>query len=133
MTRFLFGLFRDLFRMPMPWPLWIVALLALNVVVPLFFWDHIEARVTLYVLLAQALVMQILHYRFGFVRLLGVAHIGWFALVPWLAMRGADGWLDPASPFGMWLWATVGVNTLSLILDVADVTRYARGERAATL
>lgn len=133
MTRFLFGFYLDLLRMPMPWPFWIAALIGANFVAPLFFLGHVEAQVTLAVFGAAALTMMVLHYRLGFVRLLGLGHFFWFALIPWLAMRGADGWLDPASPFGLWLWTTVGLNTASLLIDVADVIRYARGERAATL
>ena len=63
----------------------------------------------------------------GFVRLLGIGHIAWLPMVPWLWDR-----LDTAPPgsfFKYWLLATIVVVSLSLIIDAADVIRYLRGER----
>jgi hypothetical protein len=133
MMRFLFGLTRDLARMPMPWPLWVMVLVGANLIAPLFFWGHLEAQVTFFVFLAGALLMQALHFRLGFVRLLGLGHIFWFALVPWLALRGTEMGLGPDTAFGLWLWTTVVVNGLSLILDAIDVGKYMAGDRAPTL
>ena len=67
----------------------------------------------------------------GFVRLLGVGHIYWVALIPWLWIRLGD--LVPGEPVALWIMAVIGLDSVSLLIDVSDVTRYVRGERTPHL
>ena len=38
---------KGILRMPLPWRLWMVLLVALNLVLPLFFFDRLEAQLVL--------------------------------------------------------------------------------------
>ena len=67
----------------------------------------------------------------GFVRLMGIGHIYWVPLIPWLWSR-LDGF-PPAGPFAMWLTSVMLLNSVSLIIDVGDVARYLNGDRTPHL
>lgn len=115
-----------------PWPvkLWLVLLSGANMA-GVFFLPRIEAVVTLVVLGSSMLLMSWIMARWGFTRLLGLGHILWIALVPWLWLQIA---VEPVpSSFTLWLRVVITVNTISLLIDVLDVIRYARGERSETV
>lgn len=120
-----------LMSMPFPWNAWIGLLLAANLVAPLFFLPRAEAIVALVAVNLGAVIMAAIHARLGFVRLLGIGHIFWVPMVIWFAVR--IGQPDVDGSFAVWLAAVVVLNGLSLVLDVLDVIRYWRGERAPTL
>lgn len=112
-------------------PFWagFVGLLVLaNGIAPWFFFEAPEAKVILAVFAPSALAMILLFAKFGFVRLLGAGHFLWLGLVPWLIIR-LDG-IDSGSPLCVLVVAVIGVNGLSVTIDVIDVIRYARGDRA---
>lgn len=115
-----------------PWPVkvWLVALAGSNMAAALFL-PRIEAIVTLLALGASLLLMSVLTARSGFTRLLGLGHILWLGLIPWLWHRGTVG----SSPelFLLWLQAVIVLNTISVVIDVVDVMRYVRGERDETV
>ena len=114
--------------MKMPWPIWLLALMAANLVVPLFFLPAIEAVVVLIVFMAGAVLMMALFARFGFVRLLGIGHILWLGLVPWLFIQ--LGHHEAGSTIRYFLVTVIAIDTLSLIIDIIDVVRYLGGDRA---
>ncbi len=118
---------RGLVSMPMPWPLWLGLLLALNVAAPIYFFEMLEAKVVLAAFLASAALMTAIFASKGFVRLLGIGHIFWVPLVPWLWARFEQ--VEPGDPLGYWMLALVLANSLALIIDAVDVFRYVRGER----
>ena len=60
-------------------------------------------------------------------RLLGIGHVYWVPLVVWLGLRVGD--LTPGEPFTLWVMAVIALNSVSLLIDVRDVTRYISGER----
>ena len=112
-------------------PLWVQAFMILlvgaNMVSPLFFWAHFEAKVVFGVFMASFGTMVLLTSIFGFVRLLGISHILWIPMIsflwPVLAEHAAETY------FGLWFRILIGLNTLSLAFDALDVTRYIRGDR----
>jgi hypothetical protein len=117
-----------LLRLPIRIQLWLLLLGGINLVVPLFFLDRLEARLTLGAFLVAMTLMALLTQRWGFTRILGLGHVVWFALLPFLWTR-----LDTDLPndlFGIWIRAVLILNAISLAFDVADVVRYARGDRA---
>ncbi len=121
------GFTKGLMSMPMPWPLWIGLLVAVNVAGPIYFFEVLEAKVVLAAFLASAAFMTAICAAKGFVRLLGIGHIFWVPMVPWLWTR-----LDQAGPgdlLGYWMIAVMAVNGVSVIIDTIDVVRYVRGER----
>ena len=125
------GLMRSMLKMPAPWLVWIMLLVAVNFLVPLFHIQTLEAQLTIAAMLAGAVTQSYIHSKLGFVRLLGLGHIFWVPLVIWLGFRLSTIGLD--SSLGIWLASLVLLNTVSLIIDVIDVVRFFLGERSPTL
>lgn len=120
-----------LLAMPLGRRLWVGLLVVVNVLPPLFFLGRIEARWTLAAIALAGLLMALLTAWRGFTRLLGAGHAPWLALLPWIVSRWPEAPID--EPFGLWLRVLVAINTTSLVFDVADVIRYAAGERGETV
>lgn len=117
--------------MPQPWPLWMMLLVSVNLVAPLFFLGSLEAKVVLVGIAASMALMLTLFARFGYVRLLGLGHTPWLFTVPWLVSRLGE--ITTGGPFYYWLLAVVILDGISLVIDAADVVRYWRGERQPTV
>ena len=110
---------------------WMSLLLLANMVVPLFFVTTVEGQLVLVAFVASVLSMMAIFGSKGFVRLLGLGHIYWVPLVPWLWTRLPG--FPPDDPFAVWMTAVIILNGVSLIIDVRDVGRYLAGERAPYL
>ena len=110
---------------------WISLLILVNMVVPLFFVTTVESQLVLVAAAAGAVTMMAIFASKGFVRLLGIGHIYWVPLLPWLWTR-LEGF-PPDEPFVVWMSAVIVVDGVSLIIDVRDVGRYVAGERAPYL
>ncbi len=125
------SLTKCLFGMPFPWSIWIMVLMAVNMIGPLFFLDHLEGQVVLGVFAIGAGLMMFLYASRGFSRILGAGHVFWLGLLPWLWSRldliPLDEWLSH------WIITIIMINGLSLIIDVIDVARYLRGDRQPTV
>lgn len=122
---------KTLLLMPKPWLVWLALLVAANLVVPLFYITTREGQVVVVAILVGAVIQMVIFGAKGFVRLLGLGHILWVPMVPWLWTR-----LDQDSSgsiFGYWLLAVIVLDSLSLMIDVVDVIRYIKGERAPQL
>lgn len=120
-----------LMKMPVQWRLWLLLLVGINLVVPLFFLDRLEAQVVVGALVVSMALMTVLTALTGFTRLLGLGHIVWLPLLYFLWMR-----LDqiPAEDFfGLWVRALLGINAASLVIDAVDVIRYVAGDREETV
>ena len=118
---------RGLLKMPLYAQLWVLLLIILNGIVPLFFLGRIEAQITLVIFLISATLMMVITKLSGFTRLLGAGHFPWFILLGYLFTR-LDA-VSAADPYGLWLRALMVINAISLIIDVTDVARYLRGDR----
>ena len=122
---------RAVFKMPIPWRIWMMLLMAVNMIVPFFFLDRIEARVVLVTMIVSAALMMAMTEKFGFTRILGLGHIPWIPLVVYLWTRLGE---HPADqPFGLWIRLVMVLNSLSLVIDIVDVARYIRGDRERTV
>ncbi len=121
------GFAKGLMSLPMPWPVWLGLLVAVNVAGPIYFFEAFEAKVVLAAFLASAALMTAIFAAKGFVRLLGIGHIFWIPMVPWLWTRFDQ--VEPDNLIGYWMIAVVAMNGISLIIDAIDVLRYIRGER----
>ena len=125
------GFMKAIMKMPPPWRVWVILLLAVNLIVPLFYIHTLEAQLTIAAMFAGAITQSRIHARLGFVRLLGIGHIFWVPLVIWLGLRAGTVGLD--SLFGIWLASLVLINTVSLVIDAIDVIRFLSGERSPTV
>ncbi len=110
---------------------WMSLLILANMVVPLFFVTNVEGQLVLVAFVASALSMMAIFASKGFVRLLGIGHVYWVPLVPWLWTRLQV--FPPDDPFAVWITAVIILNGVSLIIDVRDVGRDLAGERAPYL
>ncbi len=122
---------KGVMKMPILWQLWLMRLVVVNLVVPLFFLDRLEAQVVVVALLASATLMTILTGVFGFTRLLGLGHIFWFPLLYFLWLR--LGQIPADDFFGIWVRALMALNAASLVIDIIDVSRYIAGDREETV
>ena len=111
--------------------LWLLLLLAANLIVPLFYLQRLEAQVVLTVFLASFAFTVVITAYAGYSRLLGLGHVFWFPLLYFLWTR-----LDQSPEgdfFGLWIRALMVLNATSLIIDVVDVVRYIAGDRQETV
>lgn len=122
---------KGILRLPVPWRLWMLLLVFLNIVLPLFFIGRLEAQLTLVGIAVSMLLMTGLTALSGFSRLVGLGHIVWIPLVVFLTTRLPE---VPASDFyGVWLRALLVANSVSLVIDLVDVIRYVAGDRGETV
>ncbi len=115
------------FQVPVGWRIWLATLMAANMVAPLFFLNHIEALAAFVAINVGAFTGAYLYKQQGLTRLAGLMHWPWLFLLPFLWTR-----LDIVSvsePLGIWIRIVLVLNSLSVILDLVDVIRYAAGDR----
>ena len=122
---------RGMLKMPIPSRIWLMLLVTANMVAPLFFVQHVEARVVLVTIVASMLLMTWLTARFGFTRILGLGHIFWIPMLAFLFIRLGE--IPASEPLGIWIRALFLLNVASLVIDTADVTRYIGGDRKETV
>ena len=118
---------KGILRMSCPVKTWLLLLVAANAVAPLLFLQRVEAQAVLAAMMIGGTLMSLLTARFGFTRILGLGHILWIPLVGWLAFR--LGQIPADDAFGMWIRGVMLLNTVSLMIDTADVVRFAAGDR----
>lgn len=113
--------------MSIHWQAWLGVLVTVNIVVPIFFIHTLEAQVILATAIVGLVIMSVIFSMKGFVRLMGIGHIGWLPLVFWLGTKLEH--VPADSIFGYWLMAVMVLDSLSLFIDTIDVFRYVKGER----
>ncbi len=115
----------DLLRQPRPVQAWVIFMMLVNCASVLF-WSEPLARVILAVFLVSAMLLMLLHARFGYSGLLGLAHVLWIPLLPVLLWRLPSA----AGAFQGYLVLLSVVILVSLLLDVRDVWRHVRSGQA---
>ena len=127
----MFRFMRTMFANGIGLAVWISLLLVTNMLVPLVVITTAEGQLVLVSALAGAATQLLIFRVKGFVRLLGVGHVYWLPLLPWLAIRleGSSGW----EMFSLWILSVIVLNGVSLVIDVRDVWRYVAGERTPHL
>ena len=78
--------FVDLARQPLWVSVW-VAILALANIASLFFWPTLLAKVILIAFLISAMTMMALYSYFGFEKILGIGHVFWVFLLPYILLQ----------------------------------------------
>ena len=122
---------KGIMKSPIHVRLWLMVLVALNLVAPLFYLERLEAQVVLGALLASIMLMTVLTGLTGFTRLLGVGHIFWVPHLYFLWTRLSE--IPPTDGFGIWIRILMALNAISLVVDAIDVVRYIAGEREETV
>ncbi len=122
---------KGVMKMPVQWQLWLLLLVCVNLIIPLFFIDRLEARLVAGAFLGSVFLMTILTAVNGFTRLLGLGHILWLPLLYFLWTRLDQ--IPGDNLFGIWVRTLMMLNAVSLVIDAADVIRYVAGDRAETV
>ncbi|MBE9044763.1 hypothetical protein IQ255_10145 [Pleurocapsales cyanobacterium LEGE 10410] len=122
---------QGILQMPFPWQLWILLLMLVNLIVPLFFLDHLEAQVVVVTFLANLILMTVLTARYGFTKIVGLGHIFWIPLLFFLGLHQNE--LLVNDLFGIWILVLMTLNATSLVIDAVDVISYLATERHETL
>ena len=122
---------RGMLKFPIHWQLFLVPMVAVNPVAPLFFLQHVEAQIALGAFLVSFALMVYLTGRFGFTRILGLGHILWIPML--IFLFPALGNVPSSDAFGIWIRTLFVINVILLAIDAVDVTRYIAGERAETI
>ncbi len=122
---------RGMLSLPLAWRLWLLVLVALNALAPIFFLPRVEAIATLGAMVVSMGLMTLLTHWSGFSRLLGLGHIAWIPLLIFLWTQLGSA---PASdPFGLWIRAVIALDGVSLVIDASDVVRWLTGDRGETV
>lgn len=118
---------KSLMKLPLQWQVWLMLLVGSNMVVPFFFINRLEARITLGTMMISMMLMTVITHLTGFTRLLGLGHILWFPMLYFFWIQRSQ---IPADDFfGIWLRTLMILNAVSLIIDIGDVCRYIAGDR----
>jgi hypothetical protein len=121
---------KHILNMPLPWRIW-WAVLHLANLGGIFFLPGVEARVVLGGLLLAVFQQNVIFTRLGFVRLLGLGHFHWIAMLAWLWLRLP---MITDQPFlSRWIVVVMFCCGLSLVFDTVDVVRYLLGAREPTV
>jgi hypothetical protein len=120
-----FLFFRDLAKQPLWVSVW-VAILAFANLASIFFWPETLARVIFGTFIISAVLMMALYSYFGFEKILGLGHVFWILLLPYVVIH--LGQVDRG--FSLYLVVLSILITVALVFDVLDVWRYFREKRA---
>ena len=114
-----FLFFRDLLRQPPRVSAWVV-ILALANLASIVFWASPLAKVVFLTFLLSATAKLILYSCFGFEKILGIAHVFWIYLIPFIVLQLAY----TGGIFFIYLVILALLLTIALILDVIDIWKY---------
>lgn len=119
------GFFVDLLQQPKWIPAWVSWLVTINLL-SLYFWTEPLAKLVLGTFLVSAMLMMALYVRFGLEKVLGLGHVLWIPLLPWLLARSPDA----VGGFRAYLAILVASIAVSLVFDITDVWKYCAARQA---
>lgn len=120
-----FRFFGDLLRQPVWIPAWVSWLVVINLA-SVGYWEEPLARIILGTFLLSAMLLMALYARFGFEKILGLGHVLWVALLPYLLVS-----IPGSGPgFQAYLVALAASIAVSLVFDILDVWKYFAARRA---
>ena len=105
---------------------WAIALILVNLG-SLYFLDTRDGLTNLLAVIAAIGVMSVIYKKLGFVRLLGIGHVFWIPMLVWFAYDLPDKAKDPL--LYCWVLSLIAFNSVCLVIDAIDVTRFATGDR----
>ena len=118
---------KDILALPLPWKLWIMLLAIVNLGGGIAFVDTMAGKSATVSIIGAAVIMLIIYARCGFVRLLGLGR-----LLFWAPMQVEFTLIlvkeNPQGLFHAWLLILLSVNGISLCLDFINVVRFALGD-----
>jgi len=127
LVRDAFSMIRDIGRASRAVNAWGAALNIPQLIGGLVFITTIEGQLVLASVVLTLVVAGRIHRQTPFSRLIGLCHIPWLALLPWLVYRLQTA--EHSIALQIWGWYVAVVIAISLVFDAIDVYRYTRGER----
>jgi hypothetical protein len=119
------GLVQNAREFSLGWRIWFWKLSIVNLIVRLFFISRLEAQMTVTAYAIAATTIMLMHRRLGWVRLLGIGHFPWFAIIAWLIYSYLE--IQPTGAFAASVITVIIVNILCLSVD--DVAPRRRAPR----
>jgi hypothetical protein len=107
--------------------IWGAALNIPQLVGGLVFITSLEGQLVLAILVFTLVVAGQIHKRAPFSRLIGLCHLPWVALLPWLVHRLQT--VDHSIQLSAWGCYVAATIAASLVFDAIDVYRYAKGQK----
>mgnify|MGYP000294414324 FL=1 len=108
--------FRDLVRGPLWINIWVQILMMVNFA-GVFFWHEPLAQLIFFTFVITSFFMMYLYSKFGMARILGLGHVLWLLLIPYLMMV----WPTLSGDIKHYITIVIICNTISLIFDINDV------------
>ena len=93
----------------------------------LVFITTLEGQVVLATLILTLVVAGQIHRNTPFSRLIGICHVPWVALLPWLVYRLQT--VEHPIELQIWGYYVTATISLSLVFDTLDVYRYTKGQK----
>jgi hypothetical protein len=118
---------KGLLKISTPVRLWLIMLVTVNLVLPLFFLQRLEAQIVVGTMFVSMMLMTGLTALAGFTRIIGAGHFVWIPMLIWIWTRLGE--IPADDLFGLWIRALIILNGISLIIDAVDVKRYIQGDR----
>ena len=113
------GFMADLFKQKLWVIVWVTILMAVNLA-GVFFWQEPIAQVVFYTFMVTVTFMMLLYYKFGFERILGLGHVLWLILLPYLVLEYSQ--LSGAIQY--YALSVIIINGISVLFDINDVYIY---------
>lgn len=104
---------------------WLQILMLVNMIIPLFFLEHLEAKLVLVAFMINFMTGVILYKNFGFTRILGLMHWAWIPLCIFLISQCNS--ISMGGFYSIWIKSVIVLNGVSLLFDVKDVIEYLQG------
>ncbi len=93
----------------------------------LIFISTIEGQLVFATLIPTLVVAGQIHKRSPFSRLVGICHLPWLMLFPWLVYRLVN--FEHSVWLKGWAYYVAATILVSLIFDILDLYRYVRGDK----
>jgi len=116
--------FSDLAKQPRWVSAWVAALALLNIA-SLAYWPVLLAKVIFITFMVSAMMMMALYSYFGFEKILGIGHIFWIVLLPYILLE----LVHVDAGFFLYLVILSVFLTASLVFDAIDVWKYFKNVR----
>ncbi len=114
-----FLFFSDLAKQPLWVSMWVTILAVANIA-SLLFWSAPLAKVIFITFMLSAMTMMALYSYLGFEKILGMGHVFWIVLLPYILLQ--IGHVDGG--FFVYLVTLSVLLSISLIFDILDVWKY---------
>jgi hypothetical protein len=111
--------FAELVQQPIWVPVWVLALMIVNVA-SAGFWNQSLAKVIFAAFMLSSMLMMGLYSRYGFEKILGMGHILWLPLLVYVLMKIPS--MSGAFKGYLVTWSILTI--ISLVFDVVDVWKY---------